>query len=295
MRHHNVSTDTPAYVEVAPPRELAGYIDACWFFEPCLDEPKHDILIPEGVVDLIFNFGAPYYRQCASDDDKDGEWIANDVAIGQRTRLFSVEWPIDTRLFAVRLKTEAAHLFFAIPMHEITNCTKPLQDTDFRELSEAIHQLSYPDQDGITSHCFSFFADRVERLDSPDARVSDVILEIETQEGNMDIQHLCNKLGFNRRTIERLFANRVGISPKFLARTVRLHHFLCLQSAQSDADLSHAAMDAQYYDQSHLIKDFKQFTGESPARFFNSPPEIYEPLLVSLLGRRRSAADGDGS
>lgn len=291
MRHQDVFLGEADYIELNPPLELMDYVDVCWFYYPDIEAPRRDILIPEGVVDLVFNFGDPYYRHRANDRDGDGDWIAGDVVVGQRTLLFSVEWPKETRLFAIRLRTETAYLFFAMPMHQITNRTKPLQDVGFLELSRAVHKIPYKDQTSIASRAFDFLGALVKKLDKPDARVSTVVENIKRQNGNLDIQLLCDELGLNRRTVERLFADRVGTSPKFLARTVRLHHFLCLQRERREENLTHAAVEAHYYDQSHLIRDFKQFTGESPARFFNSPPDIYEPLLASLLGRQGSDSD----
>jgi AraC-like DNA-binding protein len=289
MRQHSSVPDPLAYTEVMPPPQLADYVEACWFYQPRLVEPSPDILIPEGVIDLIFNFGAPYYRASANNGQKTGAWVSGDVVAGQRNCLFSIEWPQETRVVGIRLKPEAAYLFLPLSLHQITNLTIPLEDTGFLELSRAIHRFSYQDQTSIAAECFNFLADQLSRLEDPDVRVSAVIHEIEAQEGDIDIQRLLDKLGFNRRTVERLFAEKVGVSPKFLARTIRLHHFLYLQREHAEDKLTDAALNAQYYDQSHLIKEFKQFTGETPARFFNSPPDIYEPLLTSLLARRQSA------
>ncbi len=275
------------YQELPPPAELAGYVDACWFYEPDLDESQVDILIPEGVVDLIFNFGDAYFREPVDQKDA-GSWIAGDVIAGQRSRLFRVEWPKNTSLFALRIKPEAAYLFVDRPMHEITDATLPMAETAFQALSGAVHAFSFEDRSRIAAHCFEYLGKQAGRLEAPDPRISKMIQALETHEGSVDIQALCDQLGFNRRTIERLFATRVGLSPKFLARAIRVHHFLCMQSENTGTNLSHAAVDAQYYDQSHLIREFKRFTGESPAKFFDSPPEIYTPLLTSLMARRRA-------
>lgn len=287
MRHQANRSDSAAYTEFAPPGHLLNYVEACWFYQPRFQTLTRDILIPEGVVDIIFNFGEAYFRQNAVDAEN-ADWVGGDVAVAQRNELFVVEWPVDTRLFALRLKPEAAYLFFDFSMRRITNRTVPLAETELAGLAKIVHGFRFEDQARIASACFEHLWEAVSSSRTPDSRLVTVIRAIRQLEGNVDIQQLCDELEFNRRTVQRLFAEKVGISPKFLARTIRLHHFLYRRHEHSDTNLTDTALSAQFYDQSHLIKDFKRFTGESPAKFFNSPPEIYEPLLASLHARRRS-------
>lgn len=282
---HSVKSST--YTEVLPPAELAPFVQACWFFEPGFAEPTRDVLIPEGVVDVVFNFGEPYHRRAASNDEV-GHWCGEDLIAGQRTELFLVEWPLDTRLFSIRLRPETAYLFFTFPLHEITNKTLPVPGTAFSGLSDVIGGMTFKDKELIARSCFQYLNEKVRNFSTPDSRVLAMIRSIEKSQGASDIQEICKEIVVQPRTIERLFAIKVGISPKRFARIVRLHHFLTARHERLSQKLTDAAVDADYYDQSHLIREFKQFTGESPARFFYAPPEIHEPLLASLISRRDS-------
>ncbi|MDM7859414.1 helix-turn-helix domain-containing protein [Alteromonas sp. ASW11-36] len=68
-------------------------------------------------------------------------------------------------------------------------------------------------------------------------------------------------------------------------RVTRLHAFFYKQGHEQTGSIISAALDSQYCDQSHFIRDFKAFTGKTPKAFLNSPPEIYESLLESLMDR----------
>ena len=288
MRHQAHGRTSDAYREFTPPESLSDYIEACWFYGPTFKTSQKDILIPEGVVDVVFNVGDPYLRQRAL-DEKDAAWCPDDIVVGQRSELFLVEWPAQTRLFAVRLRPEAAATFFHFPLNKITNKTVRVRETAFAPLSDIIRQRAFNEHSLVADNCFAFLRNLVSGRKRPDMRLAAAISRIRQSEGKLDIQSLCDELALGRRTLERLFLDKVGVSPKFYAQTVRLHHFLYLQQHR-DADLVSAALDAQYYDQSHLIRDFRKFTGESPARFFNAPPGIYEPLLASLVSRRKAEA-----
>jgi AraC-like DNA-binding protein len=58
----------------------------------------------------------------------------------------------------------------------------------------------------------------------------------------------------------------VGSSPRQFTSIVRLRYFIDRYSPYSS--LTTASYEAGYFDQSHFIKDFKQFTGETPRQFF---------------------------
>lgn len=69
------------------------------------------------------------------------------------------------------------------------------------------------------------------------------------------------------RQLERIFECQVGLSPKLFARVARLRLALELSARTTVPDWSSIAVDAGYFDQSHLIRDFRSLTGETPAGF----------------------------
>jgi AraC-like DNA-binding protein len=65
--------------------------------------------------------------------------------------------------------------------------------------------------------------------------------------------------------MERRFREAVGVSPKTLARIVRFQEVLRRSPAESaSADV---ALDCGYYDQAHLLRDFRDFAGVVPTLF----------------------------
>jgi len=89
----------------------------------------------------------------------------------------------------------------------------------------------------------------VHRLEAGDARV-DLVAE---------------HLGVTGRHLRRAFRDHVGIGPKEYARTVRLRHALRL--AAVSGDWGHIAAHAGYYDQAHLIGEFRKLIGLTPSAF----------------------------
>ncbi len=74
--------------------------------------------------------------------------------------------------------------------------------------------------------------------------------------------------GGQYRTAERVFRERVGVSPKQLAKVIRFKHaYTALNQRPARTRSAVTPLDFGYYDASHFAKDFRAFTGSSPGRF----------------------------
>ncbi|MDQ3998075.1 MAG: helix-turn-helix domain-containing protein, partial [Gemmatimonadota bacterium] len=104
--------------------------------------------------------------------------------------------------------------------------------------------------------------------------------------GTLSIRALAAELGVTRQHLARSFAQHVGLSPKMLARIVRTRGVVDRARAAADVDWSSVALDAGYYDQSHLIAEVKKLTGLPPAawlgRFHFS--KTFRPPPATLSG-----------
>ena len=79
------------------------------------------------------------------------------------------------------------------------------------------------------------------------------------------VESVASRLGVTARHLRRVFTESVGIGPKDYARTVRLQR--AVRRAATSSDWGQIAVDAGYYDQAHLIGDFKELVGLTPGAF----------------------------
>lgn len=79
------------------------------------------------------------------------------------------------------------------------------------------------------------------------------------------VESVAERLGVTARHLRRAFVESVGVTPKDFARGVRLHR--ALRMAATSKDWSRIAADAGYYDQAHLIGDFRKLVGSTPDAF----------------------------
>ena len=86
--------------------------------------------------------------------------------------------------------------------------------------------------------------------------------------GNITIGMLSRETGYSECYIRRIFRQIHGISPKEFERFVRFQAFLNeITAAPKEADSEETALNCGYYDQSHMLKDFRAFAGTTPENY----------------------------
>ena len=87
--------------------------------------------------------------------------------------------------------------------------------------------------------------------------------------GNIKIESLAKDLGINNSTLYNNFILFIGQSPKDFIKTVRFRTALSSLKQQNKVSLTHISYSANYYDQSHFIKEFLQLTSYTPKEVRN--------------------------
>ena len=108
------------------------------------------------------------------------------------------------------------------------------------------------------------------RLPPPDdnvRRIRELVARIASDRNVRRVAHLAAASGMTMRSLQRLFARYVGVSPKWVIQRARLHDAaeeLARGTARGQATL---AADLGYADQAHFIRDFRDVVGVTPAAY----------------------------
>jgi AraC-like DNA-binding protein len=101
-----------------------------------------------------------------------------------------------------------------------------------------------------------------------DALIAEAVGRMERTRGLVEIGRLARDLGISSRQLERRFLKLVGLTPKVFCRMQRFQEvFRAIDENQPN--WLEAALSAGYYDQAHLIRDFRDLAGEPPAALLN--------------------------
>lgn len=108
-----------------------------------------------------------------------------------------------------------------------------------------------------------------------------IVKTIIQAKGQLAVSELTRLTGYPERKLERLFHREVGLSPLKYLQIARLHHFLSImRSANSTVSFTTAGLEAGYYDQPHLIHNFKQITGLTPTQYLSTTGTLAVNLVV---------------
>jgi len=175
-------------------------------------------------------------------------------------------------LFGIRFKPCGAFPFLRMPLSEITDQIPSLGcilNGRVRNLEERINlAASFRERISIAESVLFDLIDEkvVSDKQSGEYRASLAVERIAQTDGCVSIDTLVDELGLSNRHLGRQFLNTVGIGPKLLARIFRFQKvFKALQ--QQSGNWSAIAHDCGYYDQAHLIHDFREFSGQSPTGY----------------------------
>jgi len=115
-----------------------------------------------------------------------------------------------------------------------------------------------------------YLADAVEQR-GPSKIKSDKIVDVMQQHmGTLPVGNVAEKFNMNSRSLERIFAEEIGVSPKYLNRVMQFNNALQILKYEPGIRWAELATRAGYYDQAHMIKAFLEFAGMSPANYKNN-------------------------
>lgn len=102
---------------------------------------------------------------------------------------------------------------------------------------------------------------------NPDYIVKLAINLIISSKGTLPIKELRERLYITERTFERRFATEVGVTPKQFARIIQFNFSKEQLRDEHYLSLTEISYDNGFADQSHFIRAFKRFTGQTPREF----------------------------
>ena len=249
---------------VLPTPRLRPYIARYWCLAGSLDRPASISLLPDGGMTLLVNLGeGPESEHYGDVVREEGVYLVGAMLRSDEQRLSG-----EQLLLGVSFKPGAFCLFHrCAPMRTVATCVQPFDGC-------------FPDV-GRPPTNFAAIMDRfyLERLAPTRGALTSVIAEIEARRGHVRLDALAKRHATSGRQLERQFEQQLGITPKQFVDLTRFRHAQRLiESARGDGSLAQLALDAGYYDQSHLTRHFRRFTGKPPTQL------VLSELSKSAIG-----------
>jgi AraC-like DNA-binding protein len=265
----------PPYTEVAPPPDLAPYVDRLWL-RTCRPEHAGRLhrVLPDGCVDIIVD---------------PGRGTAELVGTMTRAAEFA-EAPGE--LVAVRFKPGTAAVLTGCALAEITDRNVDLADAGLPGgLAERVIEaprgpaVPLPAKLPLATAAHARLAALVAWLRThlagaarPDPLIARAVALLSA--GGTRVDDVAGTLGITRQHLARGFRREVGITPKQLARIARMQRAATV--LRRGGDLARLAAELGYFDQSHLTHDLRDLAGLTPAAVAAEQPISLAHLFGDL-------------
>lgn len=255
------------YQTFEPGNSLNTVVKCYWTLESQkTEQPQRQTIVPDGCMEMIFHYG-DLYKQYT----KNGNYILQPrcFVIGQLTQPLEIEPTGETGIFSVRFYPGGFMPFAAIPLKEMENKAVSLEKLfgkDGLEIEDSV--LNAGTSSERINLIESFLIPMMTDTKTIDRIVKSAIDTILTVGGQLTVNKLSEQINIDRRQLERKFSSAIGLSPKQLSKTIRLQATLKMLLNRQFTSLTSLAYEGNYYDQAHFIKDFKEFTGQSPKNFY---------------------------
>jgi len=247
------------YRRFKPSAAVSRFVEFYWTLEDKSQATGNQIVIPDGRSGIIINFATPFQSNA------NGAWIGQPECffVGQITGPLLLRAAGPSGMIGIQFRPHGAAHLLEMPMHEVTDSAVALEHISrrlFRALEGVRDLPTLARAVGAIDPILHAFAKNTSAdFDS----ITQAIQDIERTSGLISIDDVANRIGLSTRQLQRRFAERVGISPKLFSRMQRFQGVLRTTEDPS-ANWVTAAIHNGYYDQAHLIRDFRQFSGKPP-------------------------------
>jgi AraC-like DNA-binding protein len=283
------------YREQHAPAPLDEFVECVWFLTSTVEDrcsaPAEQRILPDGCVELICHFGSRF-NEISRAGLRSPQPCC--FVVGMLTAPFVVQPSGDAETMGIRFRPGCAYLFFPQPLDALTNRVVDLDDmwgTAARDLWEQLADA--PDDSAHVDRMSSALLARLARATS-DPVTASAVSDLVRSAGRASISLIAARIGVTPRHLQRRFGQRIGVPPKLLARILRFQNTLRQRAPAPDGrtDWVRVAVHCGYSDQSHLIRDYAAFAGETPGSLMAAEGELSSyftaPQRLAALFERRS-------
>ena len=239
-------------------------------------------IIPHGCPQLIFFCSNPS-KYMLDIHDEGMHFRCQSFVGGQINRPIFFEYSGYSKAVAVMFKPSGIYHLLNIPQHEFTNQICDLNLLLGRKRNFIDHIISAP-SDTMKIQKTEALLRTYLKNNYQKTKIDMAVDMIIKNKGNINMKKIKSELYFAHRTFERRFQKIIGLTPKEYAKIVRFNHIFKLIRSNPDFDWQDITLLCGYYDQSHLIRDFKRFTDIHPTSYMNKKHEISKVLLGYTTG-----------
>lgn len=257
-----------SFQSAKPSWPLSLFIKQYWAIENCVPTGQTHIqrIVPSGLTELTF-----YLNDRPNSLDKGKDISDNVILSGHLKGYYDIAVSGKLSMFSVSFMPLGIYMFMNMPADELYDLNVPFRfifPEIANQLEDQLYEAdSFSEKVIVTERFLKGLLNNRTKSYSLD-RITKSIDTIKESKGLIEINALSDITCLSRKQFERLFSNIVGISPKQYLKTIRFQWSLHYKHQHPATPLTEIAYISGYYDQAHMINDFKSLSGMTPGQYF---------------------------
>ncbi|NDV56887.1 helix-turn-helix domain-containing protein [Bacteroides sp. 519] len=246
---------------IQPSPLLAPYIKNYWLLKTVSNSPTLARTVPCGMMNLIFHRGN---RLLSVYEDK---FHPRAFLNGHERTFADLEYTGQIDMISVVFRPIGVKAFFDLPINAINNLRVTANDLGDKELAALENALTSTEDDQICILLIEqFLLKRLSHLAAHNLKRIEASIQL-INNGQSDVSLLADTACLSTKQFQRVFSEHVGANPKEFSRTIRFQKALHILETKPQTSLTTLAHECGYFDQSHMIKDFKALSGYTPSEY----------------------------
>ena len=237
------------------------------------DDCKYVRIIPDGMTELVINVGKPYKRSAIG--SKKLVSVSGSHYIGVKSSYCFMNPNLEMNKLSIRFRPGAITFFTKIRAHDFADGyvdAREIFGKDVKKLEREIE--NFKDEKELLRKIELFLLENL-TLHTHAMETLELIRSIYMNPVKIKIENIKGDFS-NYKLLERRFLKYLGLLPKQFMNIVKFNYSSKIKLTNSQLPLTKVAYLANYADQSHFIRHFKQFSGWTPKEY---DPDF--PLMIS--------------
>jgi AraC-like DNA-binding protein len=258
----------PAYVTAIPPAPLDRFIENFWYWEG--EAPGHakDTIMASGRMGLLINLKADRLSWYGGERFAECNKLKGIALCGTHSAAFAIN-AHQPHMMGAQFRAGGVFPFFRQPSCEFENAHLSLEDIWHPAEAERLHQrlVQAPTPQDKFEILQAALIAAAPREFAHHPVVAEALPHMTRAPHRVTVAGLAARAGVSHKRFIRLFTDAVGFTPKLYLRVTRFQRVIARIHAIPEVDWGDVVEFHGYFDQSHFIRDFRQFSGLTPTDY----------------------------
>jgi AraC-like DNA-binding protein len=264
------------FVSRRPSPQLEPFVSQLWYFDGNDFASSRERRLPSTTLQLVINLHDDSLRWW------DGEALAREHELsgaavsGVYVAPFAIATQEQRRVIGAVFRPGAAPALLGVPAHELADTHVELEALWGADARRQRRLLLDAESPGRVLETFDrVLCARIEGAIDPL-----IAFAVRALERGCSVAQVARAVELGGQRLRQRFSAAVGVTPKAYARIARLQRVLVAAARPARGNWAQLAVESGYFDQAHLIQDFRSLTGLTPSGYHPRAPDDLRHVLL---------------